>query len=249
MCVCVCVCVCVSACLVGTPSWCCLCVVFVWVVLVCLRASQLQHSRQLVALFFAATPTSKAHRGKRPICFSTAFFVVLSWHSIKRDVDIAVCHVLFPQTSTDRMSAEPAANGGNGGGAAAGPAAATPEDAARPLILQDVLFPPVLQVKVTETYDFELIANATPEQLESAEGIISVLHSPINDEIFQKMPNLRVVSNFGAGYDHVDVPAAEARGIVCGHTPGVRMCGQKDNLFQTHVASSTYACSVVGLTT
>eukprot|EP00750_Incisomonas_marina_P024612 INCI5132.5.p3 GENE.INCI5132.5~~INCI5132.5.p3 ORF type:complete len:117 (-),score=23.73 INCI5132.5:1675-2025(-) len=95
----------------------------------------------------------------------------------------------------------------------------------RILVLQDVAFPPELQDVVDESYETALLDQATEDQLAASEGIISVLHGAINDALFEKMPALKVVSNFGAGYDHVDVPAAEARGIACGHTPGVRAVG------------------------
>lgn len=98
------------------------------------------------------------------------------------------------------------------------------QDTERCLILQDVLFPPQLQPRVDELYDSVLISAATPEQLSAARGIIAVLHRPMDENLFARVPNVVVVSNFGAGYDHVDVKAAEAHGIVCGHTPGVRLC-------------------------
>lgn len=104
-------------------------------------------------------------------------------------------------------------------------AAAAAKEQRRPLVVQDVAFPPVLQDVVNETYDTVLLDEATEGQLAASEGIISVLHGAIDDALFEKMPSLKVVSNFGAGYDHVDVPAAEARGIACGHTPGVSSGG------------------------
>ena len=37
----------------------------------------------------------------------------------------------------------------------------------------------------------------------------------------ERMPALRVIANFGVGYDNIDVEAARARGIVVTNTPGV----------------------------
>lgn len=36
-----------------------------------------------------------------------------------------------------------------------------------------------------------------------------------------KMPNLKIISNYGVGYDSINVPAAKAQGIVITHTPEV----------------------------
>ena len=49
------------------------------------------------------------------------------------------------------------------------------------------------------------------------EGVI-VANDPVP---FDLLPNLRVVANFGVGYDRVDVAACADRGIVVTNTPGV----------------------------
>src|SRR5207244_11872532 len=36
-----------------------------------------------------------------------------------------------------------------------------------------------------------------------------------------RLPDVRVISNFGVGVDHIDVAAAQARGIPVGNTPGI----------------------------
>lgn len=43
----------------------------------------------------------------------------------------------------------------------------------------------------------------------------------INGALMDKLPNLKVVSNFGVGYDNVDVEAATAHGLKVGNTPDV----------------------------
>ena len=42
-----------------------------------------------------------------------------------------------------------------------------------------------------------------------------------NEDLFSRLPKLKVVSNFGVGYDSVDVVAAGRRGIVVTNTPDV----------------------------
>ena len=51
-------------------------------------------------------------------------------------------------------------------------------------------------------------------------GVIAYGHPTCDGPLMDRMPNLKVVSNHGVGVDHVDVAAAEARGIPVGNTPG-----------------------------
>jgi lactate dehydrogenase-like 2-hydroxyacid dehydrogenase len=54
-----------------------------------------------------------------------------------------------------------------------------------------------------------------------AEGLLALLADPIDAELIDSLPQLRVISNYAVGVDNVDVEAATARGIPVGHTPGV----------------------------
>lgn len=46
-------------------------------------------------------------------------------------------------------------------------------------------------------------------------------HPAVDEALLKTMPNVRVISNFGVGVDHIDVRAATARGIPVGNTPGI----------------------------
>ncbi|OWZ61230.1 glyoxylate reductase [Cryptococcus neoformans Bt63] len=53
-----------------------------------------------------------------------------------------------------------------------------------------------------------------------------IMHSQPSDKVDKELiatanDNLRCISTFSVGYDHIDVKAANARGIKIGHTPGV----------------------------
>lgn len=54
-----------------------------------------------------------------------------------------------------------------------------------------------------------------------ADGLLCLLSDDVDGEVMDASPNLRVVSTFSVGYDHVDVDAAAERDIAVGHTPGV----------------------------
>jgi glyoxylate reductase len=53
------------------------------------------------------------------------------------------------------------------------------------------------------------------------DGVVSLLTDKIDGELLDACPKLRVVSNMAVGFDNIDVPAASARGVLAGNTPGV----------------------------
>src|SRR5262245_39964356 len=57
--------------------------------------------------------------------------------------------------------------------------------------------------------------------LERAEGLFTYGHMHTDGALMDRMPRLRIISNFGVGVDHIDLEAARQRGIPVGNTPGV----------------------------
>ncbi|NPA90050.1 MAG: D-glycerate dehydrogenase [Chloroflexi bacterium] len=55
----------------------------------------------------------------------------------------------------------------------------------------------------------------------SVEGLYTMLTDRVDEELLERAPHLRVVSNMAVGYDNIDVDACTRRGIPVGHTPGV----------------------------
>jgi glyoxylate reductase len=53
------------------------------------------------------------------------------------------------------------------------------------------------------------------------QGIIAMLTDRIDADLLDAAPTLRVVANYAAGYNNIDVAAARARGIAVTNTPGV----------------------------
>ncbi len=53
------------------------------------------------------------------------------------------------------------------------------------------------------------------------DAIYTYGHPTVNAALLDRLPGVRVISNFGVGVDHIDVNAASARGIPVGNTPGV----------------------------
>jgi len=101
--------------------------------------------------------------------------------------------------------------------------------ARKPKVIVTRKLPDQVETRMRELFDTEL--NLTDEpmsraQLADAVGRADVLVPTITDKIDQALlgkagPKLKVVANFGAGVDHIDVAAANARGITVTNTPGV----------------------------
>jgi glyoxylate reductase len=57
--------------------------------------------------------------------------------------------------------------------------------------------------------------------LPAVDGLLTLLLDTIDDNLLEKAPNLRVVSQMAVGVDNIDLDACTRRGIQVGHTPGV----------------------------
>jgi glyoxylate reductase len=89
--------------------------------------------------------------------------------------------------------------------------------------------PPTVEARMQELFDVRLNADdcpLTPDEIARAMGEADVLVPTITDRIDAKLlahagPNLRLIANYGAGFDHIDVATALQRGIMVSNTPGV----------------------------
>jgi glyoxylate reductase len=75
-----------------------------------------------------------------------------------------------------------------------------------------------------ELPDVELLAGSWPDDLAGARAGIEALvvaNEVVDESVLDRLPDLRVVANFGVGYDRVEVAACAARGIAVTNTPGV----------------------------
>ncbi len=52
-------------------------------------------------------------------------------------------------------------------------------------------------------------------------GIYTYGHLPVDGAMLDRLPDVRVISNYGVGVDHIDLAEAAARGIPVGNTPDV----------------------------
>jgi len=76
------------------------------------------------------------------------------------------------------------------------------------------------------------------EKIANIDGLVTYGHEPITADMLDTAPNLKVISNTGAGYDHIDVAAAAERGIAVGNTPGVVSGATADLTFALLLAAA-----------
>ncbi len=70
-------------------------------------------------------------------------------------------------------------------------------------------------------------------------GLLSLLTDRIDGEVMDAAgPGLKVISNHAVGFDNVDVPAATARGIPVGNTPGILTDATADFAFALLMAAA-----------
>jgi glyoxylate reductase len=99
--------------------------------------------------------------------------------------------------------------------------------------------------KVQEACDAEIWPDPLPpprevllEKTRNAEGILSTLNDPIDVELMEASPQLRVISNFAVGFNNIDIEAATRLGIPVGHTPNVLTDATADMAFCLMIAAS-----------
>lgn len=56
---------------------------------------------------------------------------------------------------------------------------------------------------------------------ETVQGIYTYGHPLVDGDLLDRLPSVRVISNYGVGVDHIRLADAAARGIPVGNTPGI----------------------------
>ena len=101
--------------------------------------------------------------------------------------------------------------------------------ARKPKVVVTRKLPQPVEARMSELFDVTLSSDDQPmgrKALAEALAEADVLVPTITDRLDAKAleaagPQLRLIANFGAGMDNIDVAAANARGITVTNTPGV----------------------------
>jgi glyoxylate reductase len=80
--------------------------------------------------------------------------------------------------------------------------------------------------------------NSADPILRSAEGLFTYGHPRVDDALMDQMPNLKVISNFGVGVDHIDLEAARRHGVPVGNTPHILDGATADMTFALLLAAA-----------
>lgn len=67
--------------------------------------------------------------------------------------------------------------------------------------------------------DLPLKKEEIMERIQNAEGLVCPLSDKIDKEIIEAGKNLKIISNYGAGYDNIDVDYAKEKGIIVTNAP------------------------------
>jgi glyoxylate reductase len=85
----------------------------------------------------------------------------------------------------------------------------------------------------------------TPEELvensKKADAILCTITDKITPEFLQQCSHLKVLAQFGVGYDNINVPEATKYGVAVGNTPGVLTDATADTAFALLLAVSRKA--------
>ncbi len=105
----------------------------------------------------------------------------------------------------------------------------SPSQSGRPRVVVTRRLPEPVEARMRELFDVELSADdrqMSREDLVAAMQRTDVLVPTLTDHIDQAMlaqagDRLKLIANFGAGFDHLDIETARRRGILVTNTPGV----------------------------
>lgn len=100
--------------------------------------------------------------------------------------------------------------------------------ASKPVVLATRKLPEAVEARLSANY--QAILNPTDRPLpieeilktaEGCDGILCTLTDKMTAEVIGKLPaRVKILATFSVGYEHIDIPAAKARGLIVTNTPG-----------------------------
>ncbi len=104
-----------------------------------------------------------------------------------------------------------------------------PANGSRPKVFVTRKLPESVETRMMELFDARLSEDDAPlskERLIAVMGEADILAPTVTDRIDADViaaagPRLKLIANYGAGVDHIDLEAAKAKGLIVTNTPGV----------------------------
>ncbi len=78
-----------------------------------------------------------------------------------------------------------------------------------------------LEIELHESKEWPPKREELIEKVRDKDALLCLLTDKIDAEVMDAAPNLKVISTYSVGFDHIDVEEATKRGIYVTHTPGV----------------------------
>lgn len=91
----------------------------------------------------------------------------------------------------------------------------------KPYILRNVTLDPNVEAFVKEHYTIVDVSELTPEIAADIEVLLTNGTGQAPKSLLDKLPSLKLIDDFGVGYDGVDIEECKKRGITVCNTPGV----------------------------
>ena len=76
-------------------------------------------------------------------------------------------------------------------------------------------------IEVHESKEWPPSREELINKVKDKDGLLCLLTDKVDSEVMDAASNLKVISTYSVGFDHIDVEAATKRGIYVTHTPGV----------------------------
>ncbi|WP_445678119.1 2-hydroxyacid dehydrogenase [Psychrobacillus sp. FSL H8-0484] len=77
------------------------------------------------------------------------------------------------------------------------------------------------EVKMWHSDDVQMTYEELKLEAKDAHAIWTMLSDKVDRALIESLPNLKLISNLGVGYNNIDVDAAKEHGIIVTNTPGV----------------------------
>ena len=91
---------------------------------------------------------------------------------------------------------------------------------------------------LVEWLPWEVAVNGISTTDEPVDGVYTYGHPHLDGAMLDRLPGVKVISNYGVGVDHINVPDAVSRGIPVGNTPGILNGATADMAFTLLMAGA-----------